>query len=44
MYISSIMYKLLILFFNFFFFTLVISEILNDIKVKGNNRVSKKQL
>ena len=41
MYISSIMFRILILIFFFFFFlNLLLAEIINDIKVKGNNRVS----
>ncbi len=41
MYISSMMYKLLIIFVLVFFKTnLLFSEIISDIKVEGNNRVS----
>ena len=41
MYISSMMFRILILFFLFFFKTnLLLAEIISDIKVKGNNRVS----
>ena len=41
MYISSIMFRILILIFLFFFKTnLLLADIINDIKVKGNNRVS----
>ena len=41
MYISSMMFRILILFFLFFLKTnLLLAEIINDIKVKGNNRVS----
>ena len=41
MYISSIMFRILILFFLFFFKSnLLLADIISDIKVKGNNRVS----
>ena len=41
MYISSIMSRILILIILFFFKTnLLFAEVINDIKVKGNNRVS----
>ena len=41
MYISSMMSRILILFFLFFFKTSsLLAEVINDIKVKGNNRVS----
>ena len=41
MYISSIMFRLLILFFLIFFKShLLLADIISDIKVKGNNRVS----
>ena len=41
MYISSIMSRILILIFLFFFKTnSLFAEVINDIKVKGNNRVS----
>ena len=45
MYISSKMPKLLILTILFFFkFNLVFSEVVSDIQVKGNNRVSEKTI
>ena len=45
MYISSKMHKLLILTILFFFkLNLVFSEVINDIQVKGNNRVSEKTI
>ena len=41
MYISSIMFKILILFFLIFFKShLLLADVISDIKVKGNNRVS----
>ena len=40
MYISSMMFRILILIFFFFKTSLLFAEVINDIKVKGNNRVS----
>ena len=41
MYISSMMFRILILFFFIFFkSSLLLAEIITDIKVKGNSRVS----
>ncbi len=41
MYINSMMFKILILFFFIFFkSSLLLAEIISDIKVRGNSRVS----